>query len=311
MANYLRPRRGKAATAKSQNIILKRGEVFFEVPTGGVGTGVGKIKMGDGTTAYSSLPYFMEQTTVDVAASTIAFTASTSTSNTTLLSEIKSGATLKTIIGSIKTLLSNLNTSVTSLNNDLANGGNISYNYTDDGIYLVDSKGTKHLWKYGGLLFDGVLFQSGVFTEDYWADGIDINTTYSAWALISESISGGCINIIETKNDTWNYEYSTNCTLTTAIDCSKYDKLAVSYIMTNNTGLSTIYYSICIKDENNEVQITESSIYDTSKITKTIEFDVSNFKKCYLFIKCTTPQHSTVSYVNKTSILSISKVCLS
>ena len=29
MASYLRPRRGKEATAKSQNIVLKRGEIFF------------------------------------------------------------------------------------------------------------------------------------------------------------------------------------------------------------------------------------------------------------------------------------------
>ena len=61
MASYLRPRRGKEATAKSQNIVLKRGEVFFETPSGGVGTGIGKIKMGDGSTSYASLPYFLRQ----------------------------------------------------------------------------------------------------------------------------------------------------------------------------------------------------------------------------------------------------------
>ena len=60
MASYLRPRRGKKATAEAQNIILKRGEIFFEVPTTGVGTGAGKLKMGDGTSTYSNLPYFME-----------------------------------------------------------------------------------------------------------------------------------------------------------------------------------------------------------------------------------------------------------
>ena len=59
MASYLRPRRGKKTTAESQNIVLKRGEVFFESPTGGVGTGTGRIKVGDGTTAYTTLPYFI------------------------------------------------------------------------------------------------------------------------------------------------------------------------------------------------------------------------------------------------------------
>lgn len=59
MASILRPRRGKKSTAISQNIILKRGEVFFEVPDSGVGTGSGRIKVGDGTTEYGSLPYFI------------------------------------------------------------------------------------------------------------------------------------------------------------------------------------------------------------------------------------------------------------
>jgi microcystin-dependent protein len=59
MTAFFKPRRGKKSTAESQNIVLKRGEVFFESPTGGVGTGIGRIKVGDGTTPYTSLPYFM------------------------------------------------------------------------------------------------------------------------------------------------------------------------------------------------------------------------------------------------------------
>ena len=47
-----RPRRGRRSTAISKGIVLKRGEVFFEVPDTGVGTGAGKIVMGDGTSAY-------------------------------------------------------------------------------------------------------------------------------------------------------------------------------------------------------------------------------------------------------------------
>ena len=58
MANYLKPRRGKKATAISQNLLLKKGEIFFEYPDTGTGTGAGKIKMGDGTTTYNNLPYF-------------------------------------------------------------------------------------------------------------------------------------------------------------------------------------------------------------------------------------------------------------
>ena len=60
MANYLRPRRGRRATAIKQNIILKRGELFMEYPEAGPGTGTGKIKMGDGVTEYADLPYFFD-----------------------------------------------------------------------------------------------------------------------------------------------------------------------------------------------------------------------------------------------------------
>lgn len=139
MASIFRPRRGKQATAESQNFVLAKGEIFFEVPTGGVGKGIGRIKMGDGTTAYSSLPYFLQQNSVDVDDSTIAFTESTTTANATLLNEIASGAKLKVIVGSVKKLLRNLDTSVTKLNNDLDNylplsGGTMTGDITSQNI---------------------------------------------------------------------------------------------------------------------------------------------------------------------------------
>lgn len=60
MTVYFKPRRGKKATAISQDVVLKHGEVFFEVPEEGAGSGKGKLKMGDGVTSYSELPYFLE-----------------------------------------------------------------------------------------------------------------------------------------------------------------------------------------------------------------------------------------------------------
>lgn len=63
MANSLKPRRGIKSTAEAQLVdahILGRGELFFEVPNTGVGTGAGKIKMGDGKSDYEDLPYFLE-----------------------------------------------------------------------------------------------------------------------------------------------------------------------------------------------------------------------------------------------------------
>ena len=123
MASYLRPRRGKEATAKSQNIVLKRGEVFFETPSGGVGTGIGKIKMGDGSTSYASLPYFLQQLDLNDNNTKCAFTNATAatdkSNNTTYLNNIAPSNNLKTLFQNIKQLLLNYNSQLTSLNNDL------------------------------------------------------------------------------------------------------------------------------------------------------------------------------------------------
>ena len=56
---HLRPYRGKKSQAIRNSIVLKRGEIFLEVPESGLGTGAGKIKVGDGTTGYENLPYFV------------------------------------------------------------------------------------------------------------------------------------------------------------------------------------------------------------------------------------------------------------
>lgn len=58
-----RPRRGRRATAISKGIILKNGEIFFEVSDEGAGKGAGNIVMGDGTTAYEDLPYYTQHGT--------------------------------------------------------------------------------------------------------------------------------------------------------------------------------------------------------------------------------------------------------
>lgn len=125
MASYLRPRRGKEATAKSQNIVLKRGEIFFETPAGGVGTGIGRLKMGDGSTSYASLPYFLRQLDLSDNNTKCAFTnvtaATDKSNNGTYLNNIAPTNSLKTLFQNIKQLLLNYNSQLTSLNNDLNN----------------------------------------------------------------------------------------------------------------------------------------------------------------------------------------------
>lgn len=131
MASYLRPRRGKLSTMKSKNVILKKGELFLEVPEAGAGKGIGKLKVGDGVTEYTSLPYFLEQhiTYLDETddGETITFAApdvsnsSYSTIYTTYISKIVSGQKLATIIGAIRALFIGLNTQISSHETKLTN----------------------------------------------------------------------------------------------------------------------------------------------------------------------------------------------
>lgn len=123
MAKFFKPRRGNLAMAtsllKGENK-LKAGEMFFECPESGIGTGTGKIKMGDGVSDYEDLPYFLDKPDIDVSIAAIEFEESTSSAYDTLLNEIIAGNALATIIGAEKKMLRKLYTDVTELNNDLA-----------------------------------------------------------------------------------------------------------------------------------------------------------------------------------------------
>lgn len=118
MASFLRPRRGKKATAISQGLVLKRGEFFVEVPDSGVGTGVGKIKMGDGSTSYTNLPYLVS-TEDDKIGFTDTSAATDPSNNPTYLTNIAPGNNLKTVFTNLKQLVYNHNTQLAELNNDL------------------------------------------------------------------------------------------------------------------------------------------------------------------------------------------------
>ena len=126
MAVYLKPRRGKKATAINQGIILKRGEIFFEVPDTGVGTGRGRIKIGDGSTSYGDLPYFInpEDLIEDVDDTPVIFSTSTLTDINELLDTIISGTKLKDIIGSIKKALSIFSGNINTINDTLEEKAN-------------------------------------------------------------------------------------------------------------------------------------------------------------------------------------------
>lgn len=124
MASYLRPRRGKSATATSQLTTaapLKNGEVFFETET--IGSTRGNIMMGNGSSAYSGLTYFLVNEDKAMTFSSVSsITGSSSTADSTLLGSIKSTANtagiFKDAMNAIKQLLWNHSAQITKLNND-------------------------------------------------------------------------------------------------------------------------------------------------------------------------------------------------
>lgn len=53
----IRPRRSTATEWSITNPVLLEGELGIETPDSGVGTGLSKLKVGDGYTAWNDLPY--------------------------------------------------------------------------------------------------------------------------------------------------------------------------------------------------------------------------------------------------------------
>lgn len=53
----IRPKAGTASQWSSANTVLDEREIGFEYPSGGLGKGLVKMKMGDGVTPWNSLPY--------------------------------------------------------------------------------------------------------------------------------------------------------------------------------------------------------------------------------------------------------------
>lgn len=206
MASYLRPRRGKKATATSQltaSAPLKRGEVFFEVPDTGVGTGTGKIKMGDGTTAYASLPYFLEQPTVDYTNAVVAWTNTTAadsdpySTNATYAANIIPSASLKTIFTNLKKLLLNYNSQLTTLNNDFAAvDHNSHYRGKDLGTITssnIDSFLSEHEVSTGKFtdiyVGDKITIWDGTYNKVWVVAGLDTEYNRGDTALATHHIS--------------------------------------------------------------------------------------------------------------------------
>ena len=139
VSKIFKPRRGKKSTMNGAkaSTILAAGELFVEVPDTGVGKGAGKLKMGDGTTAYGSLPYLLGDTSNDQ----INFTSNSDTAVTTALNKVSNGAKLGVIVAALKQAISLNATAITKLNDDLSNKAAGNHNH-DERYYTENEVNT-------------------------------------------------------------------------------------------------------------------------------------------------------------------------
>ena len=137
MAKYLKPRRGTAANAVAQSIILKSGELFLEIPTGTtMGKTPGRIVIGDGVTSYNNINYASTVTTTfkpfitDPSLYTPIFNNSTYASSNwvvrdgnTAIDKIGNGngtVNLPSIVSAVKETLCKHNDSINALNSNIS-----------------------------------------------------------------------------------------------------------------------------------------------------------------------------------------------
>lgn len=122
MSKIFKPRRGKASTmlGTKASTVLAAGEMFIELPDTGVGTGICKMKMGDGVTAYSSLPYAMGG---DIASTEItgSIVEDTSATAAAALANVTTGRTLGAIVGSLRRACQLNAQSIATLNDEKSN----------------------------------------------------------------------------------------------------------------------------------------------------------------------------------------------
>ena len=115
MSRILKLRRGSTAKMQSESkssTVLKSGEIFLEYPNTGIGTGKSKLKVGDGKTTYSELPYALGGNISDDEI-TIASDGSSSVSEA--ISKILSGSKISTLFGVIKQALTILDSTLTGI----------------------------------------------------------------------------------------------------------------------------------------------------------------------------------------------------
>ena len=105
MSKIFKPRRGSASvmSGAKANTVLAAGEMFVEFE-GAIGNSLASIKFGDGSTAYSSLPYALKN--VNPTSTAITITPDASSTSAAALNNVVSNTPLGKIIGSLKQAIS-------------------------------------------------------------------------------------------------------------------------------------------------------------------------------------------------------------
>lgn len=143
MAKIFKPRRGLKSTMSTtkSNTVLAAGEMFFEIPNGGLNSGPGRIMLGDGVSAYSALTPFMEQT--DVSSAQVTVTADNSSTSTAALNNVATGATTGAIVGSLKQAISLTKSELTNTIDDNVSTLQSNFQAGVDSVYnAVKAKGS-------------------------------------------------------------------------------------------------------------------------------------------------------------------------
>lgn len=271
---YLRPRRGKKASATNQQLVLKKGEIFFEVPDNGTGKGVGKIKMGDGVTQYGNLPYFFESEVSTASESPITFTEVSSDDNTSLLNTIKTGAKLNTIIPAIKRLLFNL-----------SHQNNIKYDPDTDSIQVYNN----NTWNIVEQASMNYLYNSGN-TYDMTTGGF-----VKRWGNDNATIAntGGKL-VITGYGSGNNYTEYTTFGPTNFIDLRNVESLIITYDADLKSTDNLVNVGISEINTSTQFMVSKTISGIVNETNKSITIDVSELDGGYLMIQEKSASNATV-----------------
>lgn len=253
----IRPRRGTATQWATANPILVEGEIGIEVPDTGVGTGLVKMKFGDGVNAWNDLPYGFEGGAGDIIVQTLDGDETDKVPSVSAIVEV------------------------------LKDVGTIRYNVETDYVQILVS-GEWVDWNKVGISWDGLLYDNGSFvvgfdrsTDDWnYSSTRTLEDSYVSESNIAQTASGkttitliGTTNTIDvTKYDTMKVEYTNNNTeYTLELDLSSvsgsYYLGVVSYI-----GTTTTVIGLFVSTSKQNVDSSKIAFISKDNLTSTTNY---------------------------------------